>query len=228
VRHSFVSLLLATAVSNAAAVEVADYRFQDSLASSIDGAPALVQRVPGRGGFVDTVVDGVTTRGWAFVDKAGFELPIAGLISDSTWSIAMLLRVENPGGYSKLLDVGSLTSDAGLYYQNGALVYYPDASSDVLSVEADTCHQVVLTRAADGEMVGYVDGVEQFRFFDMDANGVVLDGKLVFLRDDAITDNEDATGVVSRIRVFSHTLPPQEVRALRQTARIFHDSFERR
>jgi hypothetical protein len=222
----FPLLLAFLLVAHVHAAEVADYRFADSHSSSIGGAPALQQIAPGGGSFVDTVVDGVSQRAWAFPEGSGFSLPIAGLVPDSQYSIALLLRTEVTGGYTKLLDLSSRTSDAGLYYSGGSLVFFPGAISAPPSVEDNRWHLVVLTRAVDGDMIGYVDGVQQFRFFDLDANGVVLDGQLVFLRDDLEIGGEDATGIVARIRVFDHLLSPEQVRALRPAAAVFRDGFE--
>lgn len=225
-RHVTWLLVCATAMPAAHAVEVADYRFDDSLSSSIPGAPTLVEIAPGGGQFIDTAVDGQAQRGWAFPDRAGFELPIDGLVLERQFSVALLLQTGDTSGYNKLVDVSGRTSDAGLYYSIGALAFYPDAVDAGASVLPNVYHQVVLTRSMDGEMVGYVDGVEQFRYVDTPANGAVLGGRFVFLRDDLVTEGEDPTGVIARLRVFDHVLTPDEVRALRQDPRLFRDGFE--
>ena len=63
------------------AVEVADYRFQDSLSSFIPGAPDLSPL--GGGGFVDATVDATAVRGWAFPVQTGLDLDVTGLVGSA-------------------------------------------------------------------------------------------------------------------------------------------------
>lgn len=208
------------------AVEVADYRFQDNFASSIGAAPALQPFEP-VGTFVDVLVDGQSVRGWSYPVRAGLALETTGLISDVEYSIVMLLRVDDVGGYTKLVDFSGLTLDDGLYYLTDSLVFYPEVEPNTGGVFDDVFHQLVLTRAADGTMVGYVDGVQKFTLIDSDAAGVVLDGQLAFLRDDAVTSGEEGPGVVARLRIFNHVLTPAEVQRLQRLATgLFRDGFE--
>jgi hypothetical protein len=71
---------------------------------------------------------------------------------------------------------------------------------------------VVLTR--DGtNVVGYVNGVQQFSFVDSSNYGVISSANdLRFFKDDTTAD--DSSGAVARIRLYGAVMPPGQVALL--------------
>jgi hypothetical protein len=208
---SIVVILVAVPVS---AVEVADYQFDDSLSSSIPGAPDLVAL--GGGGFVDTSVDATSVRGWAFPVGTGLDLDITGLVGSNVYSVVMLFEAQEVYSYAKLLDAQDRVIDEGLYYEDYDLYFYDEDYGVTDLISAGTYYQVVVTRDAAGNYVGYVDGVQQLSFTDTSGYAVISPAnRLVFFRDDLSTgDGENTAGTVVRIRLFDNALTPAEVAAL--------------
>jgi hypothetical protein len=209
-----VSIAAVFAALPVSAVEVADYQFYDNLSSSIPGAPDLVAL--GGGGFVDTIVDATPVRGWAFPVGTGLDLDVTGLVGSDVYSVVMLFEVTEVYDYAKLLDTQDRVNDAGLYYEDYDLYLYPEDYGDTDLISAGTYYQVVVTRDAAGNYIGYVDGVQQLSFTDTSSYAVISPAnRLVFFRDDLSTgDSENTDGTVVRIRLFDNALTPAEVAAL--------------
>lgn len=216
-------------LSLAHAAEVADYRFEGNLQSHVPGAPALQELAPGGGGFAIDDVRGESRRAWLFPAGTGFELDVNGLLPTQAYSVVMLVRSSEVGPYMKLLDVLDRQSDTGLYFSGDDLSYYALAfgeGDDYL--QADHYYHVIVTRTSSGLYIGYIDGVERFRFQDEEHVSAVSDARrLVFFRDDIETgDGENASGGVARIRLFDTALTLPQVRALTPLAPLFADGFE--
>lgn len=220
------SMLLA---GSAAAVEVADYRFQDSYASSVGSAPALAPNLPGQS-FSTESLNGVARRVLNFPIGAGVELSTAGLIANNQYSIAMLVRIEDSVGYIKCIDVSNGAVEEGLYVHNGRLEYYPiPTSSPIAPIGSGSYHQIVLTRSTAGVLSGYVDG--RLMFSDQDAEDISLidagANRIRFMIDDEITLAEESAGSLARLRIWNHVLTPAEVAALEVVnPGVFKDGFE--
>jgi len=73
--------------------------------------------------------------------------------------------------------------------------------------------QVVITRDASSNVVGYVNGVQQFNFVDTQ-NYSILSGSPQILRFFKDNTTEDAPGAVARIRLYDKVMPPQQVAGL--------------
>ena len=96
---------------------------------------------------------------------------------------------------------------------NGTLYFYPLASGPSATIAASNYVQVVLTRDASSNVVGYVNGVQQFSFVDTQ-NYATLAGEpemLRFFKDDS---TEDAPGAIARIRLYDKVMPPTQVASL--------------
>lgn len=215
----------------AQAAEVADYRFDGHLLSHVPGAPALQELSPGGGGFAIDEVRGQQRRAWLFPAGTGFELDVDGLLPTQAYSVVMLVRSSDVGPYMKLLDVLDRTSDTGLYFSGDDLSYYALGFGDGEDhLQADYYYHVIVTRTAAGLYIGYIDGVERFRFQDEEHVSAISGAhRLVFFRDDTVTgDAENASGGVARIRLFDTALSLPEVRALVPNAPLFEDGFEPR
>src|SRR5262249_13350325 len=135
----------------------------------------------------------------------------------SHYSIELDFQIATTSNFSKIIDFKNLTADQGLYNENTFLDFFNVASGPNGAFSPNTDVQVVLTR--DGttkQVVGYVNGVQQFTFGDTSdfavfdaANSIVQ-----FFKDDTGTQAEASAGVVDRIRVYSEPLTAAQVNAL--------------
>lgn len=210
---------------------VADYDFADSLSDALgNGAPLQVlapagtppggepraQKSSAAGGAFSTVtLDGRSVSAWDFPMGSGFELELGPLLPRDSYSVALLFSLSATQGYAKLMDIDNRRTDRGLYVQGNDLNAYPLAQGATDAILPDVLRQVTVTRGADNLYVGYVDGVEQFRFDDSALQTVISDERrLAFFRDDNATSGEDRAGRVVRIRLFDRALSGAEVLAL--------------
>lgn len=215
------------AVAAAPAAEVADYRFDGNFESAIPGAPALQELAPFGGVFAQDALLG--RNAWHFPAGTGLVLDASTLVPDTQYSLLLQVRSALDTAYMKLVDTSDRQADHGLYFSYDDLGYYPRAfGDDNTLLTPNLYYTVVVTRAAGGEYVGYIDGVERFRFQDAAGESrVPASGLLHFFRDDVATDDgENSQGAVARLRVFDTALTPAEVQALSNTARIFRHGFE--
>lgn len=222
-RSSFLALavLALTAFAGpqpaAAATVTGDYRFQGSLASSVGTAPDLVDIGKGSSDFTDEDVHGDVRTVLRFSRGTGLSLsPAAGAIDSHEYTIEVLFRFRHLEGWRKIVDFKKGWDDSGLYTLSGHLNFYPEATAPAATVDVNTFAQVVLTRDASGVVVGYVDGMRQFRFRDKRDLGVIdAEDTLRFFKDDRLTNgNEYSGGAVSRIRLYDGPLTANEVSAL--------------
>src|SRR5664280_2487388 len=101
----------------------------------------------------------------------------------------------------------------GLYALNGTLYYYPAANAPSATIAPSNYVQVVLTRDASSNVVGYVNGVQQFSFADTQ-NYATLAGSPEMLRFFKDNGGEDAPGTIARIRLYDKVMPPAQVATL--------------
>jgi len=219
--------LLCAFALGAHAAEVADYRFENDFASSIAGAPDLVELEPLTGAFTADLVLGRNV--WVYPEKNGFVLDVSTLLPTGEYSIAIQMRTALDQVYVKLVDGTDRQRDYGFYLSYDDLGFYPRSfGADNEYVDPDTWYLLVMTRRADGEVAGYINGVERFRFQDTENEAVLpASGQFYFLRDDLETgDGENSAGAVARLRLFDTALTPAEVLALGGGPRIFRNGFE--
>ena len=209
---------LAVAVpADAAGTLKADYRFQNTRASSVSGLPALTD-LGGANRFAVQPVDGTNRTVLTFGAHHGLQLkPTTGLPSDN-YSIVLLVKLGNVDGYRRYVDFKHGTDDQGLYDEGGRLYFYGGEDADQVSIRRNAWEQVVLTRSASTKtVVGYVDGVKQITFQDT-TNLAVIDATktLIFFRDNLSGGGtgEDSAGAVARIRLYSAPLTATQVKAL--------------
>lgn len=221
-------VVLGLACSAAHAELRADYRFQDSLADSLELAPALTPLLPEDGSFAQERIHGIVRTVRRFSAGGGFEVPVAGVLTWDSYSIAMLVKLENPLDYAKLIDTQELTSDPGFYAVNLTLEFYPEAGGPGGRILAERWHQVVVTRAADGTTSGYVDGEQQFT--TLDSGGAVEFSAAMVLNllvDDIDTFGvEVSAGAIARLRLYDEVLDASTVAALDDNQPLFDDGFE--
>ena len=189
----------------------ADYLFQNSLVSSVGNPPALSNL--GNNAFVTATVEGAAQTVLAFGFNDGLLLqPGTSVIPSNVFSVVILAELDDVSYYRRLLGFPAVATDEGWYVHNGRLSYWPVVDGSSEAVEAGQFAQFVMTRAADGTVRGYVDGVLQAEFLDTDGSaGPGANGVLRFFRDNA---TEASAGQVARIRVYDVALTDAQVAAL--------------
>lgn len=225
------AMALLAAAGGARAAQVADWQFQGTLMDSL-GAPALAPLLPNDGGFVVDIVGNGNRTVRSFNAGGGFQVSAAGLVADTAYTVALLMRFNDTSSYRKIFDTRARGSDLGLYAVGGNLRLYSIAggSGDSDAFTAAEWHQVVLVREAGGQVRGYLDGYLQFAAPDTaDASAILQpDNLLTFLADDTVTTSEQTGGAVARIRLWDTALPEAQIAGLddNQGDRIFIDGFE--
>lgn len=181
-----------------AATLVHDYQLNGTLADSL-GGPSLVAN----GGTVGA-------SGYTFGDGQGLSLSNPGISND--YVIDISFSFDNTSGYRKILDFKNLTADAGLYNRNGELVFYSIAFPGGTPITAGTPVLVSLSRdSTTGQVVGSVNGVQQFSFTDTGSNAVfdAANNIIWFFTDDTTTSgNEASSGFVDYIQISTVNAAP--------------------
>ena len=199
---------------------VADYQFAGVYSSSVGEDPDLVDIGTGTNAFATDTVRGASQTVLVFPTGNGLELsPTTGLFANAVYTVAAVVRLDTISGYRRILDFKNASSDTGLYNLNGNLDFYPVADGSLGPIAAGAYVQVALTRAADGTVTGYVNGVQQFSFADS-SSLAVIDGSNVlrFFKDDNVVQNENSSGAVARIRIWDGALSATQVAALEPAA----------
>jgi hypothetical protein len=194
---------------------VADYRFNDTRSSSVGTAPDMtdITASPNAGNsFATETVGGSPRRVLQFPQGNGLAVSTAGVIPTTTYSIVVLFRFADVSGFRRIVDFQNGTSDTGLYNFSGSLTFFGGSSGSggaiTPSSGGDPYHEVLLTRDPGGEVVGYLDGAEQFRFSDSTGIAVIHPGQtLRFFADDSSISGEEAAGAVARIGLYDGPLP---------------------
>lgn len=204
-------------VPEAGAALRADYRFQGDLRSVVGTAPPL--RTIGTGtGFAATSVEGQYRPVLSFPAGGGVELPrIAGVLKRDVYTIAFLARLDEEGGWRRLLDLTGGRSNHGLYGYQRNLRFHGLAGGSGTGdpLRAGRWVQVVLVRSGAGLLAGYADGVRQFSLNDASSRvGVVRSRGLSLFRDDGRPGREESAGAIARLRIWDTPLSPAAVAAL--------------
>jgi hypothetical protein len=210
-----------------ATTPVADYAFQNSLASSVGSAPDLT--VVGSGtSFATETVNGQSQTVFTFPAGSGLSLnPTTSIFtSPGVYTIRLLARHDEVTTYEKYIDFLDRAVDVGLYDNSGYLRLYPEGAG--LDLKIDTGYvDVVMTRDVSGTARGYINGVLQFTDDDsVNAAAVVSNANtLFFFLDDVGTGTEVAPGAVARITIWDAVLSEQEIASLEPDL-IFADEFD--
>ena len=190
----------------------ADYRFQNTRSSSVGTAPALADIGPRTNRFGSFTADPRTVL--RFPQGNGLELsPTTRVVPNRAYTIVLLFEFDSVTGFKRIIDFKNRAADSGLYIQSGFLRFYPHDALGTTAIPAFQPVQVALTRdSASKEVVGYVNGVEQFSFIDS-ANEAVISSAdaLRFFKDDG---SEHSAGSVTRIRLYDRALSARAITAL--------------
>lgn len=213
----------ALAPGAATAKPSADYRFEASFASSVNGATDLSPEGPDRScppcqEFDRVKVNGDRQGVWRWPTGDGLRLDRADKLlghDGNTYTISMLVNLETVEGYRKLVDFRDRQADEGWYAYSESLYPYDledfDYSNQV--IHAGEWHHIVLTRDGGGFARGYVDG--KLLGKDRDPNRHVAlrnAGPLHFLIDDS--GAEHSGGMIARLRIWESALDKGQVNDL--------------
>lgn len=206
---------------------VADYRFDDSHASSVPGAPPIEDIGTGNSFATETVRGAGPNRVLRFPAHDGLYLPTAGLgvgTSESQeYSVVMDVRLDSVSGYRRLLNwhdpAGPESTDDGLYVHDGKIDMFSvdqrDRENGTWQLTPNTYVQIAVTRdyvTCDcGAANVYVDGVKQDTWARDSWSRLTSEG-LRFFKDDGTF--EETGGAVARIRFYNRTLSGNDVAAL--------------
>jgi hypothetical protein len=208
------------AASPAASNLRADYRFEGNFNNRVGSAPDLVpvgvdETCPPSCFKFGVPVKGTSQGAWDWAEGAGLRLDDArkAVGSPRTYSIVLLLRLDDVADYNKLIDFDNLDSEQGLYVDSGYLDIWPFEESDEEVIRDDRWRQIVLTRNRAGKVRGYVDGERVAATKDPDEVQMLgADEKLHFLIDDG--SDEHSGGYIARLRIYDGALSPRAVRKL--------------
>lgn len=188
----------------------ADYRFQNTLASSI-GTPPDLQNIGAGNSFVTNTVDGVPRVVYQWPLNNGLLLsPATGVVPSNAWTMVLLFRFDTVSGYRRILDTKNPAAENGLYEINGLMNFYPTAYGPGAVMAASNYVQVVLTRNDTNLVRCFVDGVSQFSFVDSSLYSTIA-GPVPWIRFFIDNGSESSAGAVARIRLFSSELPPEQI-----------------
>jgi hypothetical protein len=187
----------------------------------VAGAPNLTdidadqQTGPGHDNlFATETVAGVSRRVLTFPQGNGLRVSTAGVIPTRAYTIVVKFRFSTTSGYRRIIDFKDGTSDTGLYVRDGTLRFFATAVGPGAPITPspanDPYHEVMLSRDASGLVIGFVNGVEQFRFNDDGGLAVIHPGQtLTFFTDDGQISGEASAGAVANIRLYDGpVLPP--------------------
>lgn len=213
-----------------AAVLVASYGFNDSLAADQSGVASLVAIDPmAAAQFETAVVNGSSQRVYTWggngaspTTQGGFSLDATNLLSYDNYSVEMVFRFSElaqfGGGWRRIVDTQNRQSDNGFYVApNNVLQVYPVVDGSTVFTTGDF-HNVVLTNfVVNGvrEVKAYLDGVLELQ---SDTDQLNLDnannpGHLLnfFVDNFVVAPQEWAAGSIAALRVYDGIIIPNAV-----------------
>lgn len=211
-----------------AASLVADYRFDDSLDSSVPGAPTLETTGPGNNPYATATIEGVPDRVLTFVAGNGLRfIPPPALVNGpslldrANYSVLVSFEFDALSSYQRILNFEpiALDSDDGLYsYDDYLAFYYMENGSDEFlgppgTLTANAYADLAFTRAADKTVRAYIGEEEQIIFTDVFDQARIGSDGLRFFEDN--NNDEEEAGSVARIRIYDGVLTPEEIATIR-------------
>ncbi len=194
-----------TAQAASAATVKADYRFEDTLASSVSGAPDITDI--GSGNTIEGGLIGCTpSAARGFPQGNGLRLDTSSLVAPNDYSIAVLFQLADVSGFRRLIDFHDGTSDDGLYVHDGRLDFRAggDHEAATPAIAANEYAEVVLANSPTADDV-YVNGQRQLTTPNA---GILTAGSVRLFKDNTSGGNtgEESGGQVARVRLYDGTL----------------------
>lgn len=212
-RIAAASLLALAAVTSAQAAPTADYSVLFTTPFNAAANPGLA--------FTDADVqaDGLHTYygSWGASSVSLADVLASGSEYTLNLSFASVARTDYT---RKLLDFAGLTSDAGVYINDGALAFSNSAHANVLGTAAvlspGQAFNLTLTRSAlSGSFTAYINGVEQFSFLDTVGETVFSSAlKSIYVLTDDNDGYEITPGVLKGISVYNTALSASDVASI--------------
>ncbi|MBA4108209.1 MAG: hypothetical protein C0487_01240 [Leptothrix sp. (in: Bacteria)] len=215
-RIAATSLLALAAVTSAQAAPTADYSVLFTTPFNAAANPGLT--------FTDADVqaDGLHTYygSWGASSVSLADVLASGSEYTLNLSFASVARTDYT---RKLLDFAGLTSDAGVYINDGALAFSHAGSpthADVLGTAAvlspGQAFNLTLTRSAlSGSFTAYINGIEQFGFLDTAGETAFSSAlKSIYVLTDDNDGYEITPGVLKGISVYNTALSATDVASI--------------
>jgi hypothetical protein len=190
---------------------VADYQFQDTFASSVNGAPPIVPSAADQVSFVNAP-DLNGRRVLKFNASQGLELATTGLIDPARYTIVMGFSFDSVGSYERIFDPKTPTDTTTWFSVDGRIAYNPLLFTTDAVIAAGDFSELALVND-HGLVRAFADGQKLFEFFDpADLGSIGTNGLVSFFR------NSDGLyapgGRVTRIRIYNGALIDTEVAAI--------------
>ncbi len=180
-----------------------NYQFNGDFTDSL-GGPSLEN--PFGGGVL-------TSTTYVFDEGEGLTLKNA-MVDESDYSIEMCLKVGEDDDWRKLIDFKDLVEDEGFYVEPDDFLQFFDEGEGSTIIPGDIFFHIVLTRDdSTDEVIGYLNGVEQFSFDDVSEElavfDVLPDNIIYFLKDDFDTsETEEVSGTLDFIKIYDGVIVP--------------------
>ena len=215
-RITVASLLALAAATSAQASPVADYSVQFSTPYDAAANPGVTFT------DADVQVDGLHTYygSWGASSISLSDVLASGSEYTLNLSFASVARTD---ATRKLLDFAGLTSDAGVYINDGYLAFSYGGSTthaDVLGTAAvlapGQAFNLTLTRSAlSGSFTAYINGIEQFSFLDTVGEAVFSSAlKSIYVLTDDNAGYEITPAVLKGISVYNSALGATDVASI--------------
>lgn len=213
-KHIFALALCVGAASAMAQSPVAEYDFNNTLASSVAGAPSLgVVDPTGTSGFVTDVVNGASQAVWSFngdnanADQGGLTLNTTGLLSsNSVYSLEMVFKfTQRDSAWRRIVDTDSRTLDAGFYVDpSNNLDVYPNGGGTSFT---NNVYQDVFLVDNNGQVTFYLNGSAQATVASTSVN-IDSSNNLYFFLDNLMGggQGEWSAGAIAQIRLYNEAL----------------------
>ncbi|HEX5719235.1 MAG TPA: LamG-like jellyroll fold domain-containing protein, partial [Thermoanaerobaculia bacterium] len=209
----------ATGVASAATLK-ASYQLRGTLSSDVPGAPDLTSLGAGNS-FISEEIDGVSRQVLAFPKGNGLALNTTGLVDPRSYSVVVLFRLAELGGYRRILDFSDSTSDDGFYNFSGKAVIYGGGAASRGVVFGESYAQVTFTSTPAGgdsaaqRVVAYVDG-SQAASATAPEGFQLAAGALRLFQDNTSgpAGGEESAGAVACVLVYDGALSAAEVEQL--------------
>lgn len=214
--------LVLTLVPFANASLVATYSFDNTLAAQQSGVASLTAVDPeGTSQFTTANVLGSNRTVYNFdglasppQDQGGLDFTTTGLISSDVYSAEMVFSLTGSTGWRRLLDSLDRASDDGLYIDPANnLNLYPVGAGTATNFQPNTFYDLILTVDSSNNVVGYINGVQQFALTSTDMN--VATNTLGLFLDNTSGGGigEWSSGDIALFKAFNTALTASEVSA---------------
>lgn len=214
--------LLITLAPVAHASLVATYTFNNNLAAQQSGVAALTAVNPeNTSQFTTANVFGDDRTVYNFngvasppADQGGLDFTTTGLISDDVYSAEIVFSLTGSSGWRRLLDSLDRQSDDGLYIDpSNNLDLYPTGAGTSTNFQANTFYDLIVTVDASNNVVGYINGTQQFALTSTNLD-VATNTLGLFLDNTAAGgQGEWSSGDIALFKVFNTALTPAQVAA---------------